>query len=248
MSDPTAVPQTLTTMEACMTLAAGTEDEFWRAQNGMGPVVAKQPGFEAVIGGPIAHSGWMYFCGKFTTPKDMDDWYLARSHKPVMDKAHSKWFDAFYIRKWRLPAEGEALTGPLFCEIAIVPEAPLAESVVEATVESLKVALPKYNAPPFETLIGKFEPQPFMFVGPLEEFPVVAPVRYLLVTHWDTAEDLDAWLASDEFRALGELGEVTHQVSVLIRHDADDRQGLNEDGSLRSWARNDAAVAAVAAV
>lgn len=238
MSNATTTPQTLTTMEACMTLAAGTEAEFWRAQERMGAVVAAQPGFEAVIGGPIANSSWMYFCGRFSTPDDMNAWYDSRQHKPVMDKAHSAWFDAFYIRKWRVPAEGEALAGPLFLEIAIVPEEALGDAVLAATVESLRAGLPKFGPQPFETAIGQFEDQPFQFVGPLEEFPQVAPVRYLLLTHWDTEEQLNAWLGSPEMKALDELGTVTTQVSVLIRHEQHERDGLNADGSLRSWSRH----------
>jgi heme-degrading monooxygenase HmoA len=229
-------------MEACMTLASGTEDEFWKIQERMGPVAASQPGFQAVIGGPIANSSWMYFCGKFATPEDMDEWYRSRRHQPVMRKAHTTWFDAFYIRKWRLPADGEELAGPLFCEIAIVPPAALDSSVVDAVVASLTEALPQHNALPFETLPGQFEPQPFQFVGPLEEFPRLAPVRYLLLTHWGSADELNAWLDSAECKALGALGEVTSQVSVLIRHRAGEREGLNADGSLRGWSRHAAPV------
>jgi antibiotic biosynthesis monooxygenase (ABM) superfamily enzyme len=237
MATSTPIPQTLTTMEACMKLASGPEASFWQAQERIGPVVASQPGFLAVIGGPIAASSWMYFCGKFATPDDMNAWYECPDHKPVMDMARSTWFDAFYIRKWRRPAEGEELVGPLLCETAIVPPAALSPEVVDATVERLRRALPAFNPPPFETAVGEYEPQPFQFVGPLEEFPQVAPVRYLLITHWDNAADLDAWLASAELKALAELGDVESQTSVLIRHAAAERRGLNADGSLRSWTR-----------
>jgi len=237
MSTPPRIPQTHTTMEACMTLAAGTEDEFWKVQERMGPVVAAQPGFQAVIGGPIANSSWLYFCGKFATPDDMDEWYRSRRHEPVMRKAHKTWFDSFYIRKWRLPAEGEVLTGPLFLETAIVPPAALEPVRLDAVVRSLTEALPRFGTLPFETLEGEFEPQPFQLVGPLEEFPQVAPVRYLLITHWPDAATLAAWQDSAEYRALGELGEVSSQVSVLIRHRRGERNGLNADGSARGWAR-----------
>ena len=220
-----------------MKLAAGPEADFWRAQGQIGPVVAGQPGFLAVIGGPIAASSWMYFCGKFATPQDMNAWYECPDHRPVMDLAHSTWFDAFYIRKWRRPADGEALTGPLLCETAIVSPAALPDEVRDATVDMLRAALPAFNPPPFETAIGEYEPQPFQFVGPLEEFPQVAPVRYLLVTHWDTAEDLAAWLDSAALKSLADLGDVRSDVSVLLRHAPGERAGLNADGSLRSWAR-----------
>ena len=225
-----------------MTLAAGTEDEFWRVQERMGPVVAAQPGFQAVIGGPIANSSWMYFCGKFATPDDMDKWYRSRRHQPVMRKAHTTWFDSFYIRKWRLPAEGEELTGPLFHETAIVPPAALEPDRLDAVVRSLTEALPRLGTLPFETLEGQFEPQPFQLVGPLEEFPQVAPIRYLLITHWPDAATLAAWQDSAEYRALGDLGAVTGQVSVLVRHRPGEREGLNADGSLRGWSRHAATV------
>ena len=47
----------------------------------MGPVVASQPGFLAVIGGPIAASSWMYFCGKFATPDDMNAYIQSETEK-----------------------------------------------------------------------------------------------------------------------------------------------------------------------
>jgi heme-degrading monooxygenase HmoA len=225
-------------MEACMKLASGPEAVFWKAQDRMGPVAASQPGFRAVIGGPIANSSWMYFCGKFESPDAMNQWYDSRQHKPVMDKAYESWFDAFYIRKWRLPADGEELTGPLFLETSIVPAAPLADDVVSTVMARLNEALPQFNTMPFETSHGEFEDQPFQFVGPLEEFPVVAPVRYLLLTHWENAEDLRAWLGSDASKSLSELGEVTSAVQVLIRHEPGERNHLNADGSQRSWVRS----------
>jgi antibiotic biosynthesis monooxygenase (ABM) superfamily enzyme len=229
-------------MEACMVLASGTEAEFWQAQERMGPIVASQPGFRAVIGGPIANSRWMYFCGKFDTPDLMNQWYDSRRHKPVMDKAHETWFDAFYIRKWRLPAEGESLTGPLFCETAIVADQALGDDTANALVATLTDALTRYGASPFETLAGEFEAQPFQFVGPLEEFPQLAPVRYLLLTHWTSPEKLDGWLTSPEMAGLADLGSVSTDVHVQITHAPGEREGLKADGSQRGWSRQAAAI------
>lgn len=237
-----AVPQTATTMEACMILASGPEDEFWRAQERMGSVVAGQPGFRAVIGGPIANSKWMYFCGKFDTPALMDDWYESRQHKPVMNKAHSTWFDAFYIRKWRAPVADEQLEGPLFSETAIVPTEEIPRTQVTELVAILRDAMSRYGAQPFETLAGSYEEQPFQLVGPLEEFPAVAPVRYLLLSHWNDTEALNTWLTSPEFAALGGLGEVTTETLVQIVHTPGERDGLKADGSQRGWARHAAVV------
>ena len=55
---------------------------------------------------------------------------------------------------------------------------------------------------PFETLAGRYERQPYQFVGPLQEFPQAAPVRYLLLTHWTSPEAAECWLASDVMMAL----------------------------------------------
>lgn len=237
-----SIPQTLTTMEACMTLKAGNEAEFWRAQERMGPVVASQPGFLAVIGGPIANSPWMYFSGKWETPELMSQWYANKAHRPVMDAAHEKWFDAFYIRKWRRPADGEELTGPLFLETSIVPQEALPQDRVDALVATLTRALPAYDTMPYETLPGVFETQPFQFIGPVEEFPQVAPVRYQLNTHWATKEQLDKWLAGPEVAELATLGTLSHEVSVQIYHEQDERVGLNADGSARGWLREGASL------
>jgi hypothetical protein len=235
----TRLPQTPTTMEACMRLSEDPKQQevFWKAQERMGPVVAAQDGFRAVIGGPIARSTWMYFSGKFATPADMDGWHKSKLHQPVIDKAYSDWFDAFYIRKWRDPEAGETLVGPLFLETSLIPDKPLDDDALEALLDELTLDLEGRNAPPFETLPGRYEPQSFQFVGPLEEFPVVAPIRYLLLTHWDTEDDLRSWIGSDIGTRLEGLGQVDHTVQVQIRHDTGDREHLNADGSLRGWER-----------
>jgi heme-degrading monooxygenase HmoA len=241
MTIPAAIPQTMTTMEGGNILAAGAEDEFWKVLESMYPIVASQPGFLSVIAGPIANSSWSYASAKFATPDDADKWYHNHLHQPVMRKARTTWFDGYYLRKWRLPADGEELTGPLLCETAIVPPAALDAPALDAVVASLTEALTRYDAMPFETLPGQFEQQPFQFIGPVKGFPQdAAPVRYLLISQWDSASGLTAWLDSAECAALGQLGEVTNQVSVLIRHQAGEREGLNADGSLRGWSRHTA--------
>ena len=229
------IPQTLCTMEAAMKLSSGPEADFWAAQERIGPIVAAQPGFVSVIGGLIADSTWMYFSGKFETADHMDQWYKNPDHRPVMDAAHTTWFDAVYIRKWRRPAEGEALAGPLWVETSIAPAAELSAEQVAATTKALRESLPRYGVAPYETLIGEFEPQPFQFAGPLEEYPVLAPVRYLLLTHWDSAADLQSWLDSADYKALAELGDVSSEAHVLIKHAAGEREALNADGSQRGW-------------
>jgi hypothetical protein len=77
------------------------------------------------------------------------------------------------------------------------------------------------QAAKYEPLSGEFEPQPFQFVGPLEEYPQPAPVRYLLLSHWDGPEGMNAWLNSPQITKVLD-GERDH---------------LNAAGSQRGWAR-----------
>jgi hypothetical protein len=241
---PAPIPQTITTMEAGFTVNAASAEEFWRQQERMGPVAAAAPGFLAVIGGPIARSPWLYFCGKWQTPDLMDQWYHDAKHKPMMKAAHDRWFGACYIRKWRLPGPGEAVSGPAFCEIAIAAEVAAPADKIEALLDQLDKALPPLNPKPFETMSGEFEPQPYQFVGPLQEFPQAAPVRYLLLTHWNSADEARRWLQSPVLQSLAELGTVSSAIMVLITHRPGEREGLRADGAHREFGVSPHAVAA----
>lgn len=236
MSSQDHLPQTLTTMEACFTLHQdeALQAEFWKHQERMGPIAAAAPGFLGVIGGPIHRSHWLYFCGKWSTPALMDQWQSDSKHTPMQQAAHSRWFSSVYIRKWRLPAAGEALSGPLFCEIAIARPDPLAQEAVDRLIDDgVDPTLKLYEPLPFETLSGEFEPRPYQFVGPLQEFPALAPARYLLLTHWPNEAALNSWLGSGILKTLAELGEVTTTISLPIRHAAGERDYMRPDGLQR---------------
>ena len=229
------IPQTRTVMEAGFTLREGIEEQFWRANNAALPTAASQPGFVAVTGGPIANSSWLYFSGTWETPDTMDQWYWNRRHKPVQDAAFSKWFAKMYIRKWRLPADGEALGERIFCQTGIHRPDPLDDADAADLVRSLTVALGDLGAPAFETLTGELEPQPFQLVGPLQELPQTAPASYLLLTHWGSAKTARSWLHSPAYQALNDFGETSSEIFVPIVEDAGTRPGLRADGLQRDW-------------
>jgi heme-degrading monooxygenase HmoA len=236
MSSQDRIPQTLTTMEAAFTLHEGKElqEEFWRHQERMGPIAAASPGFVAVIGGPIHRSHWLYFSGKWVTPQLMDKWQSDAKHKPVQEAAHSRWFASVYLRKWRLPADNEALTGPLLCELAIARQDPLEHAAIDRILDEIVgPSLHLHEALRFETLTGELEKQPYQFVGPVQEFPVLAPARYLLITHWATDDALQGWLKSDIIKQLSAYGEISSTISVPIKHDAGERKYLRPDGLQR---------------
>lgn len=238
MSAPTKIPQTLTMMEACFTLAPGVDEEFWAAQERFGPIAAAAPGFQAVIGGPIANSPWLYFGGVFETPDHMDQWYHARHHGAVQAKAHETWFDAVYIRKWRLPAEGENVAGRVLVETTIARESPLTDEEFASLQDTLDTALPGYGPRPFETAIGHFEPNPYQLIGPLEEAPQVAPARYMLLTHWDSPVQGQKWASSETMSAIAGYGEAATRLFVPIYHQPGERHGLTPDGMHREWIRH----------
>jgi hypothetical protein len=236
MSSQDRIPQTLTTMEAAFTLHEGKEvqEEFWRHQVRMGPIAAASPGFVAVIGGPIHRSHWLYFCGKWETPHLMDKWQSDSKHKPMQEAAHSRWFASIYLRKWRLPADNEDLTGPLLCELAIARQDPLDPAAVDRLLDKIvDPSLKLHGALQFETLTGEFERQPYQFVGPVQEFPALAPCRYLLITHWATNDALQGWLKADVVKQLSAFGEISTTISLSIKHDADERKYLRPDGLQR---------------
>jgi len=236
MSSQQRLPQTLTTMEACFTLHEDSkmQEEFWRHQARMGPIAAAAPGFLGVLGGPIQRSSWLYFCGKWRTPELMDQWQFDSKHKPVQEAAHARWFASMYIRKWRLPDSDEPLTGPLFCEVAIARQTPIEAGTVDKILDEIVgPTLQEHGALPFETLTGVFEAQPYQFVGPLQEFPALAPARYLLLTHWPTNDALQGWLRSGVIKELSDHGEVATNVSIQIKHDPGERKFMREDGLQR---------------
>jgi hypothetical protein len=236
MSSQQHLPQTLTTMEACFALHEDrtVQEEFWRHQERMGPIAAAAPGFVAVIGGPILRSHWLYFCGKWKSPDLMDKWQFDSKHTPMQDAAHARWFSSIYIRKWRLPDAGEQMTGPQFCEVAIARQTPIEAGTVDKIMDEIVApSLQQYGALPFETLTGVFEAQPYQFVGPLQEFPALAPTRYLLLTHWPTNDALQGWLRSGVIEDLSDYGEVVTNVSVAIKHDPEERKFMREDGLQR---------------
>jgi hypothetical protein len=236
MSSQDRLPRTPTTMEAAFTLHEGKElqDEFWRHQERMGPIAAASLGFVAVIGGPIHRSRWLYFCGKWATPQLMDKWQFEPVHKPMQDAAHSRWFSSVYLRKWRLPTEDETVTGPLFCELAIARAEPIELAEIDRIVDEIVGPSLRLHEPlRFETLTGEFENQPYQFVGPVMEYPALAPARYLLITHWASNDLLQSWLQSDAVKQLMSYGEVSHTVSVPITHDSGERNYLRPDGLQR---------------
>ena len=223
-------------MEAAYILQEGEalQEEFWRHQERMGPIAAASPGFVAVIGGPIHRSPWIYFSGKWATPRLMDEWHADAKHKPMQQAAHARWFAAVYLRKWRLPEDNEPLTGPLLCELAMARQEPLDPAVIDRILDEIvDPSLKLHGALAFETLTGQFEKQPYQFVAPVQEFPVLAPFRYLLITHWASNDALRGWLRSGVIEQLSAHGEISTTISVPIRHDAGEREYLRPDGLQR---------------
>jgi heme-degrading monooxygenase HmoA len=201
-------------------------------------IAVKLPGYVTFTAGPIAGSSWVYFSVKFETPKGMDDWFHHTRHKPAQDLAKTRWFSTYYIRKWRLPADGEPLGDRLLCEIELTPPGPLDKDQLGSFLPVLQTTLRDSGAAAFETLTGQYEQQPYQLAGPLDVVPQRKPVQYLLVTHWTSPADLKKWLISPAMKACQALGEVTTNTYVPIRHAPGTRFALREDGLQRDWSWN----------
>jgi heme-degrading monooxygenase HmoA len=231
---PNVLP-TLTLLESGFTLRPGTEHEFMNMSEKITGVAIEQPGFLSVGGGPIAESSWLYFTVKFETPADMDAWHHHERHQPVQELAKAKWFGRMYLRKWRVPAGGEELGDRVLCETVIAPAAPLDNAQLAGLMFALETSLADTNAKPFETMTGEFEPRPFQLAGPLEEAPHIAPVKYVLVTHWASGADMEKWLASPGYEACQALGDTTSTAYVPVQEVEGGRSGLRPDRLQRDW-------------
>jgi heme-degrading monooxygenase HmoA len=232
---PENTPQTLTVMEAGFKLGRGHDDEFWNMNIKTIGIAAQEPGFVSVVGGPIADSSWLYFGVTFDTPQAMDAWHHHEKHLPVQRLAKTRWFSAYYIRKWRLPTEGEDLGDWILCQTEIAPGSPLSEQATASFLALVGSTLRDLDAPPFETLSGEYDPQPYQFAGPLEAAPQTISGHYLLLTHWTSSAALDKWLNSPVYEACEGLGEVTTSVFVPIREESGSRFALRDDGLQRDW-------------
>ena len=127
---------------------------------------------------------------------------------------------------------GEQMTGPLFCEIAIARQAPINAGTLDKILDEIVgPSLRKSEALPFGTLTGVFEAQPYQFVGPLQEFPALAPTRYLLLTHWPTNDALQEWLRSGVIKDLSNYGEVVTR--SRLRSNMIEETQIHEGGGLR---------------
>jgi hypothetical protein len=60
-------------------------------------------------------------------------------------------------------------------------------------------------------------------------------VKYLVLTHWRSAADVERWFASPTYEAVNQAGEVSSEVFVAIRDQAGTRPGLRPDGLQRDW-------------
>ena len=222
-------------LEAGFKIIQGKEADFMASQAKMVPVAMQQDGFGAVYGGPILNSPWLYFGVRFDSEEQMDAWHLHPRHQAVQKSAYAKWWTDVYLRKWIEPASGQASCDRLMCETRLFLDAPLRDEQLKIVEETL-AGLTAFGAKPFETHTGEFERQPYQFVGPVEIAPAIEKVIYLLITHWSSDDQLDAWKISDSYCALQGLGEVSSEVFAALK-ETRPRDNLRDDKLQRDWRR-----------
>jgi hypothetical protein len=124
------------------------------------------------------------------------------------------------VSKWRLPADGEEITGPVFCETAIASDVAAPAATVDSLLDRIDQALPAFDPLPFETSATNS--------GRARPGGIPAAVR-----RTDKAAARIGRRAV--MMALAQLGTVSSALMVLIRHQSGEREGLNADGSQREF-------------
>ncbi|WP_263368822.1 antibiotic biosynthesis monooxygenase family protein [Edaphobacter bradus] len=214
-------------------ITPGRETDFLAFYEKFAPVAIQQYGFGAVYGGPVLNSTWLHFGVRFDSEEQMNAWYHHPQHRAVQKAAYEKWWTDLYIRKWIEPAAGEALGDRLMSETRLFVDAPLSDAQMEVVQEALD-GLPGLGAKMFETRSGEYESQAYHFVGPLGMLPAADKVIYSLVTHWSSADRLNAWKASGSYRALQGLGEVSSELFIALK-ETRPREHLRDDKLQRDW-------------
>ncbi len=229
-----AVPQSLTVMEAGFKVIPGMEARWAFFQGSMIPMSMSQPGFTAVYGGTIHDSSWLYFGVRFATQDDMEAWHQHPVHLAVQKSAYESFWTALYIRKWRQPVAAEAYGDRIMVETRLRVSTPLDPAGLAAVTAALS-DLEAHGAQRFETLHDEFETQPYLFVGPLAMAPAPGDgALYTLITHWSSIDAVRAWQESSSYRALTGLGAVATE-SFIPFVETGQRDRLDVARLQRDW-------------
>jgi hypothetical protein len=197
------------------------------------PVATAQPGFRETYGGPIPNSPWWFFTAKFDSLEDMERWQMHRAHTKVQDLAREVWWTAYYIRKGRVLAPQEVVSGKVLGETAILRDTLLAPED-SGRMESALALLPEFSIVPYETLSGESIPTPYLLTQSLGTIPHAAPVHYALLTYWHRTTDCQQWQGSVAYQQLANFGVVRSARFVIIP-ERSSRMGLRSDRTQREW-------------
>lgn len=197
------------------------------------PYVIKQPGFRETYGGPIPRSPWWFFTAKFDTLEDMEQWQKDREHVDVQDSARATWWTGYYIRKGRLLAPGESVTGQILSEIMICRDTELSQD--ERThIHTALSKLAEAGIRPYETVWSERTALPYVFTQLAGIAPQRAPQHYVLLSYWHGTTDCQSWQESAEYRHLTDLGTIRSTCFQIIP-ERQRRMGLRPDRMQREW-------------
>lgn len=228
-----SLQSTRTVLESGFKIMPGKEEGFARFHDALHPVAVSQDGFESAYGGEILDSAWRYVGVRFASAEQMDAWHNHPRHKAAQKAAYDRWWTAVYMRKWREPAPGEAMTGKVMTETRLTVPIPLADAQLRALTEIL-TCLADIGASPLETLTGEYEARPYQLIGPDDAPPETGGVVYLLITHWPTPQAAAAWRESTAYRALQDIGAVTSD-TFMAMPETRPRDHLRDDKLQREW-------------
>jgi hypothetical protein len=158
---------------------------------------------------------------------------MHRAHTKVQDLARDVWWTGYYIRKGRVLAPQEAVSGKVLCETAILRDTLLALEDL-GRMESALALLPEFSVVPYETLSGEPIPTPHLLTQSLGTIPQAAPIHYALLTYWHKTTNCQQWQESVAYQQLANFGVVKSARFVIIP-ERSSRMGLRSDRMQREW-------------
>ena len=167
----------------------------------------------------------------------MEDWQRDREHVKVQDEAREKWWTAYYIRKGRILADGEAATGIILNETMLLRDTPLSDTESDQVIGALS-DIASFGILPYEALKNERIQTPYIFTQIAGIVPQQAPVHYVMLSSWGSTMDCQRWQQSAGYETLCGLGSVQSTCYQIIP-ERKPRMGLHPDRMQREWVAAD---------
>jgi heme-degrading monooxygenase HmoA len=211
-------------------------EEYIRMHDAFEPYAIRSPGFKETYGGIVNNTNWGMFSSKFSSLTEMHRWHKDERHQKIIGLARSKYWTAYYIRKWQSYC-ANAIGQEVLHELRLHRRSTLNSREYRIISEALSF-LQNSNAICWERLSGMYADDRFLFAGPLTSKPVYAEAMFLIMTRWRSKEDLEEWTSHPLYKALSTLGDVDRYLWIPVI-ETEDRVGMRPDGRQVDWCHPD---------